>query len=193
MHEDIEFELLPKAFCAQKRWTALIDTKDNRLIINTSSISQADQVTALLRKAIPGLSIDPWFSEMNLCEKFLNFITHPETMPNGFTLASDCHLISPDDEKKKIQCKGYELPADEVLSLLEQGMHPTELSFIWQDRLQFTFTNQLALKRIKCLDYLIDEFSEIGKLEEQIEQQDAALMLLSGELRGLVSALNAHV
>src|SRR3989338_4292789 len=48
MAEEIEFELLPKAFCLQKRMYAILDSVSNRLIINTASETQASQLTALL-------------------------------------------------------------------------------------------------------------------------------------------------
>ncbi|HVT62377.1 MAG TPA: recombination-associated protein RdgC, partial [Legionellaceae bacterium] len=59
MAEDIEFDLLPKAFCLQKKLFALFDTVKQRLIINTSSVTQAGQLLALLRKSIPGIQIEP--------------------------------------------------------------------------------------------------------------------------------------
>ena len=59
MAEEIEFELLPKAFCLQKKLFGIIDSNSKRLIINTSSANNAAQFTALLRKCIPGITIEP--------------------------------------------------------------------------------------------------------------------------------------
>ncbi len=44
-------------------------------------------------------------------------------------------------------------------------------------------------KKLKSLDYLIDDFNEIRQLEEEYQRQDAALTLLSGELRELINGL----
>ncbi len=187
--EDLEFELLPKAFCIQKKCFAYFDTHNQRLIINSSSQNQASQLTTLLRKAIPELSIYPLDFEDNLPTQFTNFLTHPNLLPQSFELAKDCALFSPSEEKKRFNCKGVELPAPEVSSLVEQGLLPSELSFLWNERLQFTLTQEFTLKRIKCLDYLVDEFHEIGKIDEEIEQKDAAFTLLSGELRTLINEL----
>ncbi len=189
MAEEIEFELLPKSFCLQKRMYALFDTKSNYLIINTASQTQSTQLTSLLRKTLPGIQIEPLPYKDHLATCFSEWINNPSSIPASFQLASDCLLFSPNDEKKRFNCKGYELPSDEILSLLSQGLMPAELSIQWNDHIQFTLTQDMSLKRIKCLDYLVDEFNELKELEEDAQQRDAALMLLSGELRSMIAAL----
>lgn len=189
MAEDLEFELLPKSFCVQKKLSALLDTNNKRLIINTSSATQATQLTALLRKSIAGINIEPVPVAENLALRFAEWINVPETLPEDFQLASDCLLFSLDDEKKRIHCKGYELPAEEILTLLSQGMATAEISLIWKERIQFTLTHDFVFKKLKSLDYLLDDFSEIKELEEEYQRQDAALTLLTGELRELTDSL----
>ncbi|KTD21616.1 recombination-associated protein RdgC [Legionella londiniensis] len=187
--EELEFELLPKSFCLQKKLHALFDPVHKRLIINTASSNQAAQLTSLLRKSLSDIRIEPLAYEGNLALKFAHWINHPETLPNQFQLASDCLLYSPDNDKKRFNCKGYELPADEILTLLSQGLAAAEISLVWNERIQFTLTQDLTLKRLKCLDYLTDDFNEVKLLEEEYQQQDAALALLSGELRSLINDL----
>lgn len=189
MAEDLEFELLPKSFCVQKKLHAILDSTNKRLIINTSSATQATQLTSLLRKSVAGLNITPLPIAENLAIRFAQWITEPETLSPAFQLASDCLLFSLDDDTKRITCKGYELPAEEILSLLSQGMATAEMSLIWKERIQFTLTHDFTIKKIKSLEYLVDEFAEIKKLDEEYLQLDAALALLSGELRELTNDL----
>jgi recombination associated protein RdgC len=187
--EDLEFELLPKSFCVQKRLSAMMDTVNKRLIINASSPTQATQLTALLRKSVAGINIEPVVCTENLALRFAEWIQSPESIPADFQLASDCVLFNLDDDKKRVHCKGYELPAEEILTLLAQGMATAEISLIWKERIQFTLTHEFVFKKLKSLDYLLDDFSEIKQLDEEHQQQDAALTLLSGEFRELVDAL----
>lgn len=187
--EDLEFELLPKSFSVQKRLPALFDTVGKRLIINTASETQASQLTSLLRKTIPGLQLEPLFYHENLAIRFAEWINNPQSLPASFELASDCLLFSLNDEKKRVSCKGYELPAEEVVTLLSQGLVASELSLIWNERIQFTLTQDLTFKRLKSLDYLIDEFNEASQLEDEHLQRDAALALLCGEFCSLTDAL----
>ncbi|KTC97937.1 recombination-associated protein RdgC [Legionella erythra] len=189
MAEDLEFELLPKSFCVQKRLPALLDTSAQRLIINTASENQASQLIALLRKSIPGIQLEPLFYPENLATRFAEWISEPGSLPSPFQLASDCLLFSPGDEKKRVNCKGYELPAEEIITLLSQGLVAAEISLIWNERIQLTLTHELTFKRLKCLDYLVDEFNDISQLEEDYMQRDAALALLCGELRALTNDL----
>ena len=187
--EDLEFELLPKSFCVQKRLPALLDTVSKRLIINASSATQATQLTALLRKSVAGIDIMPIALNENIALRFAQWIHSPETIPADFQLASDCLLFNIDDETKRIHCKGYELPSEEILTLLAQGMATAEISLIWKERIQFTLTHEFVFKKLKSLDYLADDFNEIRQLDEEYQRQDAALTLLTGELRELVDAL----
>lgn len=187
--EDLEFELLPKSFCVQKKLSALLDTTNKRLIINTSSANQAAQLTAFLRKTVTGISIEPLAPTDNLALQFAQWINSPDTIPADFQLASDCLLFSLDDEKKRVHCKGYELPAEEIVTLLAQGMATAEISLIWKERIQFTLTHEFVFKKLKSLDYLLDDFNDIKQLDEEYQQQDAALTLLSGELRELITSL----
>lgn len=187
--EDLEFELLPKSFCIQKKLFALLDSVSKRLIINAASHNQASQLTSLLRKSIPGIQIEPLAHNENLALRFSHWISDSSLLPSSFQLASDCLLFSLEDEKKRVNCKGYELPAEEILTLLSQGLAAAEISLIWNERIQFTLTHDLVFKRLKCLDYLTDEFNETRQLEEEYQQRDAALTLLSGELRALIEEL----
>lgn len=187
--EDLEFELLPKSFCVQKRLPAILDTVSKRIIVNASSNNQASQLTSLLRKSVAGITIEPLTHTENLAVRFAEWIHSPETLPEDFKLASDCLLFSLDDEKKRIHCKGYELPAEEILTLLSQGMATAEISLIWKERIQFTLTHDFTFKKLKSLDYLIDDFNEIRELDEEYHRQDAALTLLGGELRELTNDL----
>lgn len=183
--EELEFELLPKAFCMEKRLPAILDQMSKRLFINTSSATGASQIIALLRQSIPDIHIEPLPPINALHEQFTRWVKDPSTLPASFQLGSQCMLVALDDEKKRFQCKGYELPAEQVTSLLDQGLCVTELSLIWNERIEFTLTPDLTFKRIKCLDYLVDEFNDIHQQETEDEQEHAALILLSGELRAL--------
>lgn len=187
--EDLEFELLPKSFVVQKRLPAYIDTIAHRLIINTASTTQASHLLGLLRKSVPNLRIEPLAHIDNLALRFTEWLTNPTSLPANFQLAPNCLLFSRKDEKKKINCKGYELPAEEISTLITQGLDAAEISLIWNERIGFTLTQDLLLKRVQSLDYLVDEFNEINQIEEHHQQEDAHLTLLAGELRNLITEL----
>lgn len=187
--EELEFELLPKSFTLEKYLTACVDHKRKRLIINTASVTQALQLIASLRKAMPGIKISTLGYDENLTHKFSEWILNPLTLPQNFELAQDCLLIALDNEKKKCNFKGYDLPSDEISNLLEKGMVPAEIPLIWNERIQFILTNNFTLKRIKCLDYLLEDINETRQLEDEIQQMEASLTLLTAEFGTLVDEL----
>lgn len=187
--EDLEFELLPKSFSVQKKLFALFDTTKQRLIINSSSANQCTQIIGLLKKTLPGLHVEPVGGTDNLAQHLASWLSDATTMPKNLTLASDCQLIGQNDDKKRIIYRGYELTTEEIIHLLSQGLLAAELSLIWNERIQLTLTQDLGLKRLKCLDYLVDEFNDISALDEEHLQRDAALMLVTNELRGLIDDL----
>lgn len=187
--EDIEFDLLPKAFCVQKKLYAIFDHIHKRLIVNTSSNNQAAQLISMLKKSVPEISIEPITTDANLALKFATWIQDPSSLPKNFELAANCLLFSEDDEKKQFNCKGYQLPADEIHSLLEKGLLASEVSIIWYERMQFTLTQNLVIKRLKCLDYLVDELHEANKNDIDDLGIDASLTLLAQELRSLLNNL----
>lgn len=186
MAEDLEFELLPKAFILEKKTFALIDNLNQRLIINAANPQTAHQLVALLRATSSTLKIEPLGTSENLAKVFANWIMNPHLLPDGFSLGEDCVLFSLENHAKRFSCKGYELPAEEITQILAQGLAVAEISINWRDRIQFTLTQELSLKRIKCLDYLADE---IKAEQAQDSNQDAALLLLNAELRALISDL----
>ncbi len=185
MSEEVEFELLPKAFCVQKKTYALLDSVQQLLIINTTSENQATQVIGALRQAIPDLHIEPLTCPENLAQRFAHWMLHPSMLPANMQLASDCRLMALDDENKKLTCKGYDWPAEEILTLLHQGLVVQELSLIWNERIHLTLSHDLTLKRLKCQDYLLDDFAEARQEEGEAQQADASLAILAGELRSL--------
>jgi recombination associated protein RdgC len=190
LREELEFELLPKAFCVQKKMLAMIDAKRQRLIINSSSMNQATQLCSLLRKSVANIQIEPLNFDTNIKLKFTNWLDNPHTLPKDFELAPNCILFAEDDDKKRFNCKGYELPSQEVCSLIEQGLLACEISLIWKERIQFTLNSDLILKRIKCVDYLLDELSEVNGLDDELERKDANFVLLSGEFRQLIDDIS---
>lgn len=185
--EDLEFDLLPKSFCLEKKLFALFDTHRKRLIIDTSSATQAHHLIALLKNSVLGFSFEPMPYPEQLASLFADWVLHPKRLPTSMQLGSECILFDLNNEKKRVQCKGYELPADEVLTLLHQGMAIAELSLIWNERIQFNLTHDFVFKKIKCMDYLVDEFHDIQKLDEDYQQADASLTLLGGELQKLLN------
>lgn len=189
IQEDIIFELLPKAFCHQKKTSGIIDTVQKKLIIHTSNKTQGDHFTANLKKVMNNCGLTSWIKEKDYRPFFMDWLLHPENCPSVLTLGNYGLFVSEDDTKKKITFKNHEVSHDEIQHLFEQGYRPEALSFIWQERCQFILTKDAMIKSIQPLDYLIDELKETRQEDDAVAEADAALTLLSLELRAIIADL----
>ena len=186
LKEEIEFELLPKAFTVQKKDWLYIDTARQWIVINGSNQNKAAEVITQLTKALGSLAAVPLSIDVNLSEVFSNWLRDPLSIPEGLSLQQNCVLINGKNDKSQYNCKDIEQNTDEIITLLEQGYTVSSLELAWLDRIQFTLTDTFMLKRLKCIYYLDDAFKDNDKLEEEQERFDANFSLLAGEIRSLL-------
>jgi len=189
LKEEIEFDLLPKAFSVQKKDWFYIDTNKQWLFINSANPNKASEVITLLTKALGSLDAAPLMPDSDLSTLFARWLHEPTSLPEGLMLAKICVLVTSGEDKSQYTCKDIEENIEELTTLLAQGYTVSSIELIWQERIQFILTNNFLLKRLKCLDYLDDAFKDNGKLDNDQEQFDANFSLLTGELRDLIQFL----
>lgn len=189
LKEEIEFDLLPKAFSVQKKDWFYIDTNKQWLVINSANPNKATEVITLLTKALGSLDASPLMPDSDLSALFARWLHEPTSLPEGLLLAKSCVLVTSGEDKSQYTCKDIEENVEELTTLLAQGYTVSSIELIWQERIQFVLTNNFLLKRLKCLDYLDDAFKDNRKLDDDQEQFDANFSLLTGELKDLISFL----
>jgi len=72
---------------------------------------------------------------------------------------------------------------------IEQGKQCTRLALTWADKISFTLTEDLTLRRLRFLDVLQKDLPSDVRDEE--ETFDTSFALMAGELAGLLAALMA--
>jgi recombination associated protein RdgC len=187
--EDIEFDLLPKAFTMLKKDWLYIDTTKQWIVINGSNQNKASEIITQLTKALGSLAAAPLSIDADLNNLFSAWLRVPLSIPEGLSLKQNCVLINGKNDKSQYSCKDIEQNKEELIALLEQGYSVSSVELAWFDRIQFTLTDNFMLKRLKCIDYLDDAFKDNTKLEGVQEQFDANFSLLAGELRDLLTFL----
>lgn len=164
--EEVEFELLPKAFVVEKKTSLYLDLHNKRVLIDTSSGTVASDAIAEIVKSIGTLNLAP----LKVCESldvlFANWVKDPNSLPAGLEFGKQCKLTSLKEGKSAYQCRDLEYHLDDVENLLDNGLNLTELELIWQDRMSFVLTHQFELKRIKYLDCVEDSIKEHSDLED---------------------------
>lgn len=189
LKEEIEFDLLPKAFSVQKKDWFYIDTNKQWLVINSANPNKASEVVTLLTKALGSLDTSPLMPDSDLSPLFANWLIEPTSLPEGLVLAKSCVLVTSGEDKSQYTCKDMEQNREELITLLSQGYLVSSIELVWQERIQFMLTGNFLLKRLKSLDYLEDTIRDNNKLDNEQEQFDANFSLLAGELRDLLTFL----
>ena len=191
LKEEIEFDLLPKAFTVQKKDWLYIDTFKQWVVVNSSSPNKASDIMSLLIKALGSISAVPLTVEVSLSHLFARWLSEPQSLPEGLSIGRRCVLINSMDCKSQYNCKDIEQNGNEINTLLGEGYCVSSLELTWQDRIQFVLNDNFQLKRVKCIDYLDDAMKENAQAETEQEKFDANFSLLVGEVRELVSSLIA--
>ena len=189
LKEETEFELLPKAFTVQKKDWLYIDTLNQWIVINTANANKASDILSLLIKALGSIGISPLTVEMSLSHLFAGWLNQTIVLPPALAIGKRCVLINSKDDKSQYNCKDIEQNIAEITTLLEQGYCVSSIEMAWQDRVQFTITDNFLFKKVGCMDYLQDTVDDNRKLENAQEKFDANFSLLVGEVRELIKFL----
>jgi len=117
-------------------------------VIDASSEKRAEDCLALLRKSLGSLPAVPLNMETPV-EITMTEWVRDGNAPAGMSLLDDVELKAVLEEGGIVRCKKQELVSEEVSTHIEAGKRVTRAGIDWQERMQFTLTDSLQLKRIK--------------------------------------------
>ncbi|MEH8016108.1 recombination-associated protein RdgC [Rheinheimera muenzenbergensis] len=179
LKEELQLSLLPRAFSRSSLTQGYYDAQNHWLVINTSSAGKAEDILALLRKALGSLPALPWLDNHKLNTNLQLWLQN-KALPEGFALGSDAELKAPDEEGAKVKFSNHLLSADEVQSHLQDKL-VTCISLEQSDALALQITDDGALKRLKFHELLTAQNDELG-WEDLSARLDADLLLMSSAL-----------
>lgn len=190
LKEEVQQRLLPQAFPKSTINRAYIDMAGNQIIVDTASASKAEDVLALLRKAIGTLPALPWLDSHKLHTNLQLWLQN-KGLPLELTLGDSALLKAPDEEGAKAKFDNHLLSAGEVQSHLQDKL-VTKLQLSKHEVCTFTVTDDGAITGIKWHDLLTGQNDEMGweDLQARIE---ADLYLLTTELRRVLAAIQGVV
>lgn len=184
LKEQAQHELLPRAFTKTSATQVWIAPAQGLLFVDAGSSSRADEVVTLLIQASPGLSLQLVQTAESPAAVMAAWLMDGVT-PEGFQIERECELKGSDEQKPVVRYARHPLDIEEVRAHLTSGKMPTRLALSWKERVAFTLTEGLAIKKISFLDLAFE-----GRAEASGDEAfDADAALATGELGRLIPAL----
>ncbi|MEH8020142.1 MULTISPECIES: recombination-associated protein RdgC [Rheinheimera] len=190
LKEELQLSLLPRAFSRSSLTQGYYDPENQWLVINSSSASKAEDILALLRKALGSLPALPWLDTHKL-NTHLQLWLQDKALPQGFSLGSEAELKAPDEEGAKVKFSNHLLSADEVQSHLQDKL-VTSISLEQNDNLSLAIADDGAIKRIKFHDLITGQNEELG-WEDLTARLDADLLLMTAALNNALLSISQQL
>ncbi len=178
--DELIFELLPRAFSFSRKTFAYIDSQGGWLVVDAASPKKAEDLLSQLRKCIGSLPVVPIGASIKASPVMTHWLLHHDA-PKDILIENECELRSPEEEGAIIRCKRHDLALPEIKNHLDSGKQVIKLAITWADRLSFVLDETLSVKRLKFLDLIQDQASEIEAIDEA-EQFDADFSIMTAEL-----------
>lgn len=184
--DQMEAELLPRAFVKRGLTYVWIDPVNRWLLVDSSSGARADEVMEHLKLSLDELPVTLVKTQLAPATAMTQWLAAGEA-PGSFSIDRDCELRAVAEERAAVRYVRHNLDSDEVRGHIAGGKSATRLALTWNDRVSFVLTEQLQVKRLAFLDLLKED------AERQAENADdlfaANFALMCGELAQLLDHL----
>jgi recombination associated protein RdgC len=185
IREQIEDELLPRAFSKRTTIYAWLDPAHGWLAVDAASASKAEAVLKLLGDCAPDLPLKLLHTQQSPGAAMTGWLAEGEA-PTGFSVDRECELCLPGEDRATVRYVRHALDGEEIGEHIAAGKQATRLALTWADRISFVLTDKLEIKRLQFLD-ILKEQSEQAEDAEAMFQIEFALM--TGELGKLLDDL----
>lgn len=185
--DELIFELLPKAFTFSRKTYAYIDQQGGWIIVDAASTKNAEDLLSLLRKSLGSLPAVP-INTLNKPTAIMTEWLSTQQTPDDLTIEDECELRSPEEAGGIIRCKRHDLALPEIKNHLDTGKEVIKLAVNWADRLSFIVDEHLAVKRLRFLDLIQDQVTDI-QADNDAERFDADFSIMSLELSNFLPRL----
>jgi len=186
LKEEITQRLLPRAFSKYSVINAFVSVDHQVVVVDASSDTNAEVFLACLRKCIGSLPVVP-FAKTQQQHILTDWLM--KDAPEGFEILDEAEFQSSADDGGIIRCKKQDLDAEEVLGHIQAGKLVHKLAVSYQDKLTCIIAEDLAIKRLKFTDIVLEQNEDIEK-DNLAAKIDADFALFSGEVKEFVSVLD---
>lgn len=179
--EDVLMELTPKAFTRASTTYGMIMPEQGYLIVDCGSAKKADDFTGYLRKTIGSLPVKPVTVKDAPVALFTAWLDGKMDPPADIAIGEECELNASEDSGGVVRCsKQPLLDSEEIRTHLKAGKFVVKLALEWQDSLTFVLDNEMAVKKLRFGDTLMEQAAEDGS-DNAAAEFDAQFTLQSLE------------
>lgn len=186
VREQVELEMLPRAFVKRGLTYVWIDPVNRWLVVDAASRARADEVIEQLRLSLDDLPVTLAKAQLAPSTAMTQWLA-ARNAPGSFTIDRDCELQAAAEERAAVRYVRHNLDSDEVRSHIAGGKTATRLALTWSDRISFVLTEQLQIKRVAFLDLLKEDAERRGENADDLFAANFTLMC--GELALLLQQL----
>ena len=187
LKDEVLIDLLPRAFSKYQFYWLWIDTKNKRIIIDSSSFKQAEDMLALLRKELGSLALTPFSTEKPLEQIMTSWVIEKQPI-TSLSLGSEIELKDSAEESCVVRCKNQEVTSDEILVHINAGKLVNKLQLIDENGSSYLLNKDCTLKGIK-FDSEILEQNEDFMAEEYDKKLEADFLIMNHALSDIIDRL----
>ncbi|MCG9712077.1 recombination-associated protein RdgC [Shewanella insulae] len=187
LKEEITTTLLPRAFSRRSQIHALILPEIEMILVDSSSATKAEELLALLRKALGSLPVIPMSFKTPIEAQLTDWLKS-NSAPAPFEMQDEAELKSDSDEGGIVRFKQQDLTEDEVLAHIEVGKQVHKLALHFGQSIAFVLQSDAGIKRLKFSEEFRAHNDEVGT-EDPLARLDADFALMGSELIALMNSL----
>ncbi len=184
--DETYFHMLPQAFCKSQRLYAYIDTKNNWLVVNTTSKKKLESFTNLFMKIMPTQNLTPL--PLKSPAKMMTKWLANNSYPSNFAVGDSCVLQDPRQEGATVRCNQQDLLSENIQSFLADGDEVIQMKLTWAEKIAFTFKQDATISSIQFTD-IIKDLAKDNYAETEAQRFDADFVIMSETLRQLLEEL----
>lgn len=185
--EELLHDVLPTTLPEDEYVHVFIIEHGKFIALDASSISKAEGVLAMLRKSIGSLPVVPLTGDKP-ADLVITEWVRSGTTPEGIALGDKASLKSIIEDGPEINVNHADLTSNEIVAHLNENAMVREVGIDFQDRIAFSLTDGLQLKKLKFSDEIKDQNDDIPR-EDKLARFDADLALVFGEIKSVIRVL----
>lgn len=188
LKDEIVLTLLPRAFSKLTQVYGYIDTKNHWLVLGTTNPKKTEQFLSLFKKCITE-KVYPL--DLKKLSPIMTSWLNDQNYSSSFSIEKACVLQDPRQQNRIIRCQQQDLFAHPIQTLVKEDCEVKQLALTWQDRVNFTLSNDFLLQSIKFQDDVLDESKEMGAETKQQKFQ-VDFLIMSETFTNLLKDLLKH-